>query len=96
MLAWLSWIIPIVAFFIALVLSSPPGRPRLDDGPRAEGRAEGAACAILVFYLVGLVVAIVALVASQRHGPANIQSQAIAGIVMNVILLVIAVVLMIR
>jgi hypothetical protein len=64
-----------------------------------EGRGRSttpAACAILVFYLVGLVVAIVALVASQHHGPANIRSQAIAGIVMNVILLVIAVVLMIR
>ena len=95
-LARLSWIIPTVAFFVGLVLRSPPDRPRLEYGPREEGRAEGAACGLLIFYLAGLVVAIIALLASRQHGPANIRSQAIAGIVLNIVLLVIAVVLMLR
>ena len=95
LLARLSWIIPVGAFFAGRILRAGP-RETAPAGPREEGGAEGMACGLLLFYLAGLVVSVVALVASARHGPAGIRTPAIAGLAVNVVLLVLAVALMIR
>ena len=92
-LARASWIIPIVAFLAGLVLRYLPADGAAGSA-REQGRAEGAACAFLVFYWVGLVLAIVALTAGRRHGPADIRGPAVLGLALNAILLVLAVVIL--
>jgi hypothetical protein len=88
-----SWVVPVGAFLAGALLRYRPDGG--DSGSaREQGAAEGAACAFLVFYLLGLTLAIIALVQSGRHGPAGIRGPAFLGATLNVVLLVLAVVLM--
>lgn len=89
-LARVSWIIPLVAFAIGMALRRPAGGHTADD-PFTQGRGEGQACATLLFYVAGLVVGIVVLVASRKHGPEKIRTPAVVGVALNVVLFVIAI-----